>query len=105
MWDNRPYSSEGGESESLPTPISNSLPFQGGPSTRIPLVSRQAHEREVGSMDEYESLSHTKWSANITSFLFQSDDGRFFYVELRNILGRCSAGLRYSGRVGLKRAT
>ena len=26
-----------------------------------PYVSRQAHEQEIHTMDEYESLSHTKW--------------------------------------------
>ena len=56
------------------------------PSTRLRIVSRQAHEGE-SSMDDYESLSHSKWECKYHVVFIPKCRRKTLYAELRRHLG------------------
>ena len=56
-------------------------------------------------MDEYESLSHTKWECKYHVVFIPKRRRKALYVSCASILAKCSVGLPYRGKAGLKRGT
>jgi putative transposase len=58
-----------------------------GPSTRLRIVSRQSTRKGVPSMDDYESLSHSKWECKYHVVFIPKYRRKTLYAELRRHLG------------------
>jgi putative transposase len=72
-----------GGSKSLTVPGVNPR----SPPTKLLIVSRQSTRKEVPSMDEYESLSHTKWECKYHVVFIPKCRRKTLYAELRTHLG------------------
>jgi putative transposase len=57
------------------------------PPTKLLIVSRQSTRKEVPSMDEYQSLSHTKWECKYHVVFIPKCRRKTLYAELRPHLG------------------
>ena len=77
---------------------------RGIPKARLvsPLVSRQAHEGS-SAMDEYESLSHTKWECKYHVVFIPKYRRKALYGELRGIWEMSSGSWRRRRRAGSRR--
>src|SRR5947209_10250226 len=58
-----------------------------GPSTKLRIVSRQSTREGIPSMDEHESLSHTKWECKYHVVFIPKCRRKTLYVQLRVHLG------------------
>ncbi len=54
-------------------------------------------------MDEYQRLSHTRWSANFMSYSYRSAEGRRCMGSCDRILERCLVGWPGRGRALLRK--
>src|SRR6202048_4242674 len=72
-----------GGSKSLTYPAVDAV----GPSTRLRIVSRQSTRKGVPSMDDYESLSHSKWECKYHVVFIPKYRRKTLYAELRRHLG------------------
>ena len=60
---------------------------RGTPSMKLRIVSRQSTRKGISSMDEYESLSHTKWECKYHVVFIPKCRRRTLYGQLRQHLG------------------